>query len=83
MNDGSTDCSNAICNNYAKKDERIQIIQQENRGSVGARKTGVLSDIAQNSKYIVFCDSGDTMPCDALETLYNVDCVCVKYDENY
>ena len=38
MNDGSTDCSNVICNNYAKKDERIQIIQQENRGSVEARK---------------------------------------------
>ena len=82
VDDGSTDCSNDICNNYAKKDERIQIIQQENRGSVEARKTGVLSDIAQNSKYIVFCDSDDTMPCDALETLYNVaekydvDCVC-------
>lgn len=82
VDDGSIDCSKDICDYYAKKDNRIQVIHQVNKGSVEARKNGVLSEIAQKSKYIMFCDSDDTMPYDALETLYNIaetydaDCVC-------
>lgn len=82
VDDGSTDCSKDVCDYYAKKDNRIQVIHQVNKGSVEARKNGVLSEIAQKSKYIMFCDSDDTIPYDALETLYNVaekynvDCVC-------
>lgn len=82
VDDGSTDLSKVICDEYAKKDGRVVVIHQENKGCVEARKTGVQSNIAQNSKYIMFCDADDTMPHNALETLYNIaqehdaDCVC-------
>lgn len=82
VDDGSTDLSKVICDKYAKKDCRVVVMHQENKGCVEARKTGVKSRIAQNSKYIMFCDADDTMPNTALETLYDIaekygaDCVC-------
>ena len=47
VNDGSKDKSGKICDDMAKKDERIYVIHQENKGAVEARKTGVLSQEAQ------------------------------------
>lgn len=40
VNDGSKDKSGKICDDMAKKDERIYVIHQENKGAVEARKTG-------------------------------------------
>ena len=37
IDDGSTDRSGEICEEYAKKDARIKVIHQENRGVCGAR----------------------------------------------
>lgn len=82
VDDGSTDNSGKICDSYAEKDERIVVIHQENKGSVEARKAGVLSDAAQNSKYLMLSDADDTMPKNAVEALYantikyEADCVC-------
>lgn len=56
VNDGSTDKSPDICNEYAKKDNRIKVIHKENEGASSARNTGL--DIA-NGKYISFIDSDD------------------------
>lgn len=41
INDGSTDSSLAICEEYASRDNRIKIISQENKGLSTARNTGI------------------------------------------
>ena len=82
VDDGSTDDSGTVCDQFAQKDSRIKVIHQANRGSVEARKVGVFADEAQLAKYICFCDSDDTMPKEALQKLATVaeqesaDCVC-------
>ena len=56
INDGSSDCSGLICDEYAQKDERIKVIHQENRGAGISRNKGI--EIA-TGEYIVFLDSDD------------------------
>ena len=68
VDDGSTDSSGKICDEYGKKDDRIIVVHQENKGLSGARNTGL--DIAKG-KYIMFLDSDDTFEKDACENLYN------------
>lgn len=41
VDDGSTDNSGKICDAYAEKDSRIQVIHQENQGAGGAKNTGL------------------------------------------
>lgn len=41
VDDGSTDRSGVICDQYAEVDARVTVIHTENRGSVSARRTGV------------------------------------------
>ena len=50
VNDGSNDCSGAICDEYAKKDNRITVIHKENGGASSARNAGL--DIAKG-EYMV------------------------------
>ena len=56
VDDGSPDNSSRICNEYAKKDNRIIVIHQENKGVNAARNAGL--DIATGS-YITFVDGDD------------------------
>ena len=56
VDDGSTDGSGAICDEYAKQDERIRVIHQENGGITVARKSGVR---AARGEYVTFVDSDD------------------------
>ena len=56
VNDGSTDLSGEIADEYAKKEERIKVIHQENEGASAARNPGL--EIAQG-EYIAFLDSED------------------------
>lgn len=58
VNDGSTDSSGSICDNYAKEDSRIKVIHKENGGLVSARKAG--ASVA-SAKYVVILDSDDYM----------------------
>lgn len=67
VNDGSTDSSGDICNEYAKKDDRIKVIHQGNKGQASARNRGL--DIARG-KYIGFVDSDDTIHPRMYEILY-------------
>lgn len=61
VDDGSTDRSLEICRRYAKKDERISVFHQKNKGAVSARKMGVKN---ANGEYIAFVDSDDWIaPC--------------------
>lgn len=69
VNDGSTDSSLNILMSFANEDNRITILDQENRGLSGARNSG-LNFV--NGKYIYFIDSDDYLSFDALEKLYNI-----------
>lgn len=56
VDDGSTDQSPALCDEWASRDPRIQVVHKSNAGPGMARNTGI--DTA-NGKYIFFFDSDD------------------------
>lgn len=68
INDGSTDNSLAILQEYANKDPRFKIISQQNQGQGVARNKGV--DLI-TGEYIQFIDPDDWVETNMLETLYN------------
>ncbi len=68
VDDGSTDDSPNICDEYALKDNRIKVIHKQNSGVSSARNAGL--DIAKGD-YIGFVDSDDFISSDMYETLYN------------
>lgn len=77
VNDGSTDSSLAILEEYAKRYGIIKIVNQENRGLSEARNTGIRQ---AKGKYIWFIDSDDWIEDDALNILHkkinDEDIVC-------
>ena len=56
IDDGSTDGSGRICDEYYDKDNRCKVIHQENKGLSGARNTGLRN---AKGEYITFIDSDD------------------------
>lgn len=56
VDDGSPDNCGDICDEYAKKDNRIKVIHQKNRGLSGARNTGFFE---AKGKWITFVDGDD------------------------
>lgn len=56
VDDGSTDDSGKICDEFAQKDKRIEVVHKKNNGLVSARKAGLA--IARG-KYIGFVDGDD------------------------
>ncbi|MEG0087047.1 MAG: glycosyltransferase, partial [Niameybacter sp.] len=56
IDDGATDKSGEICEEYANKDTRIKIIHKENGGLSSARNAGIE---LSNGNYIGFVDSDD------------------------
>lgn len=73
INDGSTDNSQSICEEYALKDNRIQWHTQPNQGQAVARNNGLLS---ATGKYIYFMDSDDILDTKALQQCYDT---CEQY----
>ena len=69
VDDGSTDKSSIICDNYAKIDNRIIVIHQENKGRTEARFIGLKQS---NSEWITFVDSDDILPQDSVYLLYKM-----------
>lgn len=86
IDDGSTDNSAKICDEYATKDKRIKVIHKENRGVSSARNIGL--DNA-NGQYITFIDSDDYVKNNYCEELLknlkdkNADCVACGYNRIY
>ncbi len=68
VDDGSPDDSGKICDGWAERDSRIKVIHKPNGGVSAARNDGMA---IANGEYIIFCDSDDWLPENALETLYN------------
>ena len=88
VNDGSTDKSGIIAEEYEKLDKRIKVINQDNAGQGQARNVGIN---VSKGEYIGFIDSDDWIDVNMYECLYksiiknNADIgVCSRrgYDEN-
>ena len=69
IDDGSTDNSGSICDEYEKKDCRIKVIHKPNSGPSDARNVGIELAIG---KYILFVDSDDWVSNDLLDFLYKL-----------
>lgn len=69
VDDGSTDKSPHICDDYAAKDRRIKVMHQENQGVSSARNKGL--DCAKG-KYITFVDSDDYIVPEFIEKMHDV-----------
>jgi glycosyltransferase involved in cell wall biosynthesis len=67
INDGSTDNSLDILNEYAKQDNRVKIFNQKNQGQGASRNRGME---VSKSKYIMFIDADDWIELDTLEVFY-------------
>ena len=68
VDDGSTDKSGIICDEYKNKHENTIVIHQENQGLSGARNIGVS---VSRGKYITFVDSDDIISKDYVYELVN------------
>ena len=66
VNDGSTDGSASILEEYAQKETRVKVISQKNGGLSAARNTGLKAAIGE---YVLFLDSDDWLEPQALEVL--------------
>lgn len=67
IDDGSTDKSGIICDEYARQDNRCTVIHQRNKGVYEARNTGLNH---ATGEYISFIDGDDYIHPQMLETLY-------------
>ena len=89
VNDGSTDNSRKILQEYADKDSRVKIIDQENQGQGVARNNGIA---VSTGEYLGFVDSDDWIDPDMYEVMYNnakkfdsdlVETHCRLYNDYY
>ena len=70
IDDGSPDHSGDICEEYKRKDPRVYVIHQENKGLSGARNAGVEWALSNSdSRWISFVDSDDWIHPDYLKKL--------------
>ena len=69
IDDGSPDRSGEICDELAKRDDRIKVIHQQNQGLSGARNTGIR---AAKGEYITFVDSDDRIAPNMLRDLLHL-----------
>ena len=69
VDDGSTDGSGDICEAIARRDNRVRVIHQPNRGLGPARNAGL---DAAKGEYLYFCDADDLMEPDLLSDNYSL-----------
>ena len=66
VDDGSSDGSEFVCDEYAKKDARIRVFHKSNQGATSARQYGVTK---ARGEWVLFSDSDDILPAGSLEKL--------------
>ena len=81
VDDGATDGSGAVCDEYAAKDARVRVKHGRNGGICASRNAGM--DLARG-EWLAFCDHDDCMEPDLLEQALRAaggaDCNLVKFD---
>ena len=70
VDDGSSDSSGRICDEYEKKDSRVEVIHQKNQGLSEARNTGIRT---AQGKWIAFIDGDDYIHPQFIERLYDAE----------
>lgn len=68
IDDGSTDSSGSICDNYAEQDSRVRVFHKANGGVSSARNMG-LNNV--KGEWIAFVDSDDWIDRDMYEEMHN------------
>lgn len=87
IDDGSTDGSGSICDEFAANDN-VTVFHTKNSGLAAARNYG-LDNMSEKSEYVAFLDSDDWMETNALQVLhkmaddYGVDIVACQYYKEY
>ena len=80
VDDGSTDGSGELCDEYAARDERVLVVHQQNAGICAARNNGIA---VAKSDYIGFMDHDDVCEPEMLSDSYGLalehDADVVKY----
>lgn len=71
IDDGSTDNSGKICDQYKEKDNRIKVFHTENKGVSAARNLGIKNTYG---KYIIFIDSDDFLDLNTFEEVLEENC---------
>ncbi len=66
VDDGSTDATGDIARDYARRDERVRVVAQENAGLGAARNAGARH---ATGRFLAFVDSDDTVPAGAYDRL--------------
>lgn len=74
IDDGSTDNSGIICDEYSSKDSRIKVFHQNNQGVSAARNVGLRTSIGE---YVTFADSDDWLESCAFQEYFDA---FAKYD---
>lgn len=84
VDDGSTDDSGLICDDFSRSDKRARVIHQPNQGDFAARQAGLE---AAGGEYVYFIDGDDQIRERTIELLVKVmeDCQCdmVAFDFLY
>ena len=68
VDDGATDSSGKICDEYVATDKRVKVIHKENGGLSSARNIGLDSSTGQ---YVYFLDSDDYIEPNTIKVLIN------------
>lgn len=71
VDDGSTDGSGRLCDEYAAQDPRVEVLHQKNTGPYGARRAAIERCLAASDKedWVVFLDADDSLKENALEVI--------------
>lgn len=86
VDDGSTDGSGRICDQYAAQHANVRVVHNENRGPAASRKCGI--ELAQGS-LVLFVDADDWIDADMLDILHRelcksrADVVLCAYEDVY
>lgn len=84
IDDGSTDNSGRICDDYAGRDARLKVYHRENQGLISARRAAIKK---ATGDFYMFLDSDDMLTEDALSTIkkaidkYDCDCLFYGYEQ--
>lgn len=86
VDDGSTDHSGELCDQYAEADKRIIVIHKENGGLTSARKAGIETALGE---YVMVVDGDDWLDVNTVEQCVStaiknqIDCVMFGYIREY